>query len=143
MDRWQMVPSTRAALRRAVIPRWHRCLGCRLHLCRTHAASPLYGWRERHRPARQDLLGFRDANRRRMACKPSKKLRGRSLIKSQNHSKLPGYLKFEPRPKPQLGFLFRAASSEAVDWLTKTLAFNPLKRITARQVGCSSDKLAT
>ena len=65
------------------------------------------------------------------------------IIYSQNHSKLPGYLKFEPRPKPQLGFLFRAASSEAVDWLTKTLAFNPLKRITARQVGCSSEKLAT
>lgn len=52
----------------------------------------------------------------------------------QNHSKLPDYLKFEKRPKQPLRFLFTAASIEALDWLGRTLAFDPNKRITAEEV---------
>jgi len=51
-----------------------------------------------------------------------------------NHTRLPGYLKFDKRPKQPLRTLFTAASPEALDWLTKCLTFDPNKRITALEV---------
>lgn len=58
----------------------------------------------------------------------------RSTGNGQNHTKLPGYLKFDKIPKQPLRLIFSAASVEAIDWLSKLLTFDPIKRITARQV---------
>jgi cyclin-dependent kinase 7 len=56
------------------------------------------------------------------------------LTAAQNHTRLPGYLKFDKKPKQPLNRLFTAASAEALDWLAKTLTFDPMKRITAKEV---------
>jgi cyclin-dependent kinase 7 len=56
------------------------------------------------------------------------------LTAAQNHTRLPGYLKFDKKPKQPLNRLFTAASVEALDWLAKTLTFDPMKRITAKEV---------
>lgn len=50
---------------------------------------------------------------------------------------LPDYVPFPPQAKPPLRTIFTAASDDALDLLAAMLTFNPLKRITARQVSNS------
>ena len=47
---------------------------------------------------------------------------------------LPDYVSFPSQAKPPLKSIFTAASDDALDLLSAMLAFNPTKRITARQV---------
>jgi serine/threonine protein kinase len=55
----------------------------------------------------------------------------------QGHTKLPDYVQFKVYPKTPLRMLFSAAKDDALDLLGKTLAYDPSKRITAREV-CGS-----
>lgn len=50
-----------------------------------------------------------------------------------NHKSLPDYMQFEQYPKSNLADLFLAASPEALDFLQRTLLYDPLKRLTATQ----------
>ncbi len=47
---------------------------------------------------------------------------------------LPDYVPFPAQAKPPLRSIFTAASDDALDLLSAMLTFNPLKRITAKQV---------
>lgn len=49
------------------------------------------------------------------------------------HTSLPYYRKFEQFPKQNLAFLFTAASSEALDFLSACLRYDPLRRLRSRQ----------
>ncbi|EST09267.1 Protein kinase domain protein [Kalmanozyma brasiliensis GHG001] len=49
------------------------------------------------------------------------------------HKSLPDYKAFEQHPKSNLADLFLAASPEALDFLQRTLLFDPLKRLSANQ----------
>ena len=47
---------------------------------------------------------------------------------------LPDYFELPQHPKPPLQTLFRGAGEEALDLLSKMLTWDPLKRISAREV---------
>lgn len=47
---------------------------------------------------------------------------------------LPDYIPPQQLPRPSLQALFSAASEDALDLLQRLFAYDPLKRITARQV---------
>lgn len=49
------------------------------------------------------------------------------------HTTLPYFRKFEQYPKQNLGFLFTAASPEALDFLSACLRYDPLRRLRSRQ----------
>lgn len=51
-------------------------------------------------------------------------------------SKLPDYFPLPVHPSSPLQFIFTAASEDALDLLHKMLTFDPLKRISAREVLC-------
>jgi cyclin-dependent kinase 7 len=48
--------------------------------------------------------------------------------------KLPDFVQFAPMPKPNMRQLFTAASSDALDLMQRMLVFDPLKRISAKDV---------
>ncbi|KAJ1036643.1 hypothetical protein NDA13_000174 [Ustilago tritici] len=50
-----------------------------------------------------------------------------------SHKRLPDYTTFEQHPKSNLADLFLAASPEALDFLQRTLLYDPLKRLSANQ----------
>ena len=52
----------------------------------------------------------------------------------QGMTKLPDYVKFGPFPKSNLRQLFTAAGEDALNLLQKMLTFDPLKRISAKEV---------
>jgi len=55
------------------------------------------------------------------------------VLPSQTMKYLPDYVKPEVFPKQEFSFLFTAASSDTLDLLSKTLVFDPSKRITASE----------
>lgn len=65
----QMVPTSRAFVRRTVVQHRGRQLGCRMYLRGTDAQSTLHGWRERCRATKHDFQGFGNSDRGGMASK--------------------------------------------------------------------------